>query len=75
MEKEERGNNMTEKQKKVFKISGLGGSVGTVAGLIYAFQKKKNFWGYVGYGLLFGIILSTSAMVVADLAIKEKEEK
>ncbi len=39
------------------------GGIGNIAGLVYAFHKKKGFWGYVGFMLLGGIVLGTTAMV------------
>ena len=66
------GNISLEKSKKIMNASYIGGSIGFVGGLTYAFRKQKSFWGYVGYGILFSIIGSTVTGVGAFAIIKDE---
>jgi hypothetical protein len=44
-----------ERTKKIANASSIGGTIGMIGGLVYAFKTKKKFWGYVGFGLLGSI--------------------
>lgn len=59
--------------KKINNIASLGSSIGFVGGLVYAFNKKKGFWGYVGFGLLFSIIGGTMSGLGARALIKKQK--
>jgi hypothetical protein len=65
---------LTDRQKKIMNITSISSSIGLVGGLGYAFAKKKGFWSYVGYGLLFSIIGGTIGGVGAQVIVK-KEDK
>lgn len=59
------------KQEKISKYTVIATAVGNVGGLTYAFVKKKRFWGYIGFALLFGAILGTTTFAISEAAIKE----
>lgn len=59
------------KSEKVTNVTVIAGSVGLVGGLLYAFTKKKKFWGYVGFGLLFNVVGGTIGWVAATAVIKK----
>jgi uncharacterized membrane protein len=59
------------RQQKITKYSTVAMALGQVGGLTYSFIKKKKFWGYVGYALLFGAILGTAAYAIAEVTVKE----
>jgi hypothetical protein len=42
-------------------------SIGFLAGLYYAFTKKKSFWGYVGFGLLGSVVGSVSGSIIKSV--------
>ena len=65
---------MTTKNEKVQRAASVGTSIGNIGGLTYAFMKKKKFWGYVGYFLLFGIITGSLTYVASEILIKENDE-
>ena len=46
--------------------------VGHLAGIGYAFYKKKHFWGYVGFFLLGGIAFGTVGGII-DYVRKDKK--
>jgi hypothetical protein len=52
----------TEEEKD--KTLTLLSSIGSMAGLYYAFTKKKTFWGYVGYMALGGVLGSLAAHII-----------
>ena len=62
---------LTNKQAKVAQASAYAGSAGFAGGLIYAFVKKKKFWGYVGYSILFSLIASSAGGVAAAVVVRE----
>lgn len=62
----------TERQKKINNAMAICSSIGFVAGLGYAFSKKKKFWGYVGYSLLFSVAASTAGYLGAIAVTKDK---
>jgi hypothetical protein len=64
----------SERSKKIMNITSIGSSVGLLAGLGYAFSKKKGFWGYVGFSILGSIAFGTAAGVGAQILVK-KEDK
>ncbi len=56
----------TELEQKLARIQMVQvtiGSAGFTAGLVYAFMKKKSFWGYVGFGMLGGLVIGGIAAV------------
>jgi len=63
---------MTAKQTKVATITGIATAAGNVLGLVYAFNQKKSFWGYVGYMVLGGLVVGLSANVASNLMIKNE---
>jgi hypothetical protein len=65
---------MTSKQEKVVKYTTIAGAIGHVGGLTYAFVKKKHFWGYVCFALLFGAIAGTSVYALSEAFIKDDEK-
>ena len=54
------------------KTQQLGGSIGALAGLYYAFQQKSGFWGYAGYFIL-GSLAGTLTGNLASMAFKKPE--
>jgi len=69
-------NIMDKRTKKIVNIASFGSSVGLIAGLGYAFSKKKGFWSYVGYGILGSVVFGTVAGLGAKVILKgEKDEK
>lgn len=65
---------MKTKNQKVQKATQIGAAIGNVGGLTYAFIKKKKFWGYVGYFLLFGLIAGSLSYAASETLIKENDE-
>lgn len=63
------------RMRKIVNITSFGSSVGMVGGLLYAFNKKKGFLGYVGYSLLFTIIGGTVSNLGARAILKPEEKK
>ncbi len=51
------------KAEKMANVAWIVGSLGFIAGLIYAFKTKKSFWGYVGYSFLGSTVLGTLGAV------------
>lgn len=45
------------KNKNVWRVQGAVALSGSVAGLVYAINKKKSFWGKVGWWVLGGIVV------------------
>ncbi len=45
--------------RNIYAINIFAGSVGTLAGIGFAYKKGSKFWGYVGYILLGGIVFGT----------------
>jgi len=64
---------LTVRGKKIMNITSIGSSVGLLAGLGYAFSKKKGFWGYVGFSILGSIAFGTAAGIGANLLVKKDE--
>jgi hypothetical protein len=56
-------NNSNKADKTLTILSTIGG----LAGLYYAYSKKKSFWGYVGFMALGGIVGSLVANVVTKM--------
>jgi len=54
----------TVKQNSDNYWSMLGGIGGSLFGLMFAFNKKSGFWGYLGYWFLFGTIGSLGGKLV-----------
>ena len=50
----------------------VANGIGILAGLGFAFYKKKGFWGYVGFGILGGIT-GTMLLSVIHKVIKPKK--
>jgi len=48
---------------------------GSIAGLVYAINKKKSFWGKVGFWILGGLIIGVPTGVVANVMISNKNEE
>jgi len=48
---------------------------GSVAGLVYAINKKKSFWGKVGFWILGGLIIGVPTGVAANVMINNKNEE
>lgn len=65
---------MKTKNQKVQRATSIGTAIGNAGGLTYAFMKKKKFWGYVGYAILFGIIGGSLTYVASEMAFKENDE-
>lgn len=42
--------------QKVTRVQMGLGSLGNAGGLLFAYYKKKGFWGYVGFAIVGGII-------------------
>jgi hypothetical protein len=61
--------------KKIVNITSFAASAGMLAGLGYAFAKKKGFWAYVGYGLLGSVFIGTAAGLTARAVLKPEEKK
>ena len=55
---------ITEDQYKVSKLNIGLGSAGALAGLYYAFTKKKGFWGYVGFFILGSLAGQLGASII-----------
>jgi|LakMenEpi03Aug12_release.lakeMendotaPanAssembly.Ray.scaffolds.fasta_scaffold46063_3 hypothetical protein len=55
---------MANENKKVSNLQVGLSSVGAVAGLYYAFSKKKGFWGYAGFFILGSLAGSLTAMAI-----------
>lgn len=66
---------MKTKAEKAQSAAIFGATIGHVGGLVYAFQKKKKFWGYVGHFLLFGIVAGTTAWIGAQVILPKDEDK
>ncbi len=76
---------LTEEQKKsllknIYAINIFAGSVGTLAGIGFAYHKKSKFWGYVGYMFLGSIVFGTIGAIAtipmtSKLAASETEIK
>lgn len=52
----------------IMKDNGLAaalGGIGLIGGLAYSFKKDSSFWGYLGYGVLFSIIGTTTGKVIS----------
>ena len=60
-------NNSNKADKKLTILSTIGG----LAGLYYAYSKKKSFWGYIGFMILGGI----AGSLVANVVTKMKKPK
>ena len=54
---------------KILNTTQIASSIGLIAGLGYAFNKNKSFWGYVGFGLLGSIVFGTVGNIGARIAI------
>jgi hypothetical protein len=70
-------NKASEEQSALFlskaKFGIVGHSIGFIGGLVYAFQKDKGFWAYIGYSLLFGLIGGTAGGII-DFATYDSAE-
>ena len=66
---------MSTKEEKVRNAQMIAATAGTVGGLTYAFLKKKHFWGYVGYSILFGLIAGGITWAVAQSVVPNDEKK
>ena len=51
----------------------IGGLGGALYGLLFAYNRKSGFWGYVGWWLLFGTIGSLGGKIV-DATISKVSE-
>lgn len=63
-----------EQKSKILNLTYIqsGSSLaGLVAGLIFAYKKKKGFWGYVGFGILGSMIFGGVAWIVT-IPMKKK---
>lgn len=63
------------RMKKIVNITSFGSSLGMVSGLLYAFNTKKKFWGYVGYSILGSLVVGTVANLGARAILKPETEK
>lgn len=52
-----------EQRKKLntlIAIAYAGGTIGLIAGLIFAYKRKSGFWGYVGFGILGSVLIGAA---------------
>lgn len=49
------------------KTARIAGPIGSLAGIGYAVNKKKGFWGTVGYMFLGGVIGKTAGKVIYEI--------
>lgn len=63
------------RMRKIVNLTSFGSSVGLVAGLSYAFVKKKGFWSYIGYSILGSVVFGTVTNLGARAILKPEEKK
>lgn len=72
-EKYKKAEEAKKKLQKLKNIQMTSAALGNVIGLSYAFKTNRKFWGYVGFALLGGAVLSGVAYI-ATMPARNKAE-
>jgi len=62
---------MTEQQLKRAKLTYVASGVGLLAGAYLAYQGKKSFWAYLGYGIGLSLLGTVAGNVLGVALIKD----
>jgi hypothetical protein len=62
---------ISARDAKIRNIAGIGSTIGMIAGLVTAFNGRKQFWTYVGYAIVGSIVIGASSGLIARAVIKK----